>query len=162
MRKIFLVLFFLLAFTSVGQGQVLTLDSPEILAVPTATKLNLKQINIDIANNMVEVIYRFVDLEGRDIPITGISGSLDRRWVCRDIPAQLAENCTGVGEPYVGCTGVGTGTGLNPGSTCFKDTFSFVIRTQDAGTPIGKGLRALIWNKMRKDVLTGTNNAVLP
>lgn len=42
--------------------------------------------------------------------------------------------------------------------TCFTDVFSFQVRSQDVGTAIGAGLRQLIWNKFRADVLTGSNN----
>lgn len=41
---------------------------------------------------------------------------------------------------------------------CFTDVFSFQVRSQDVGTAIGAGLRQLIWNKFRRDVLTGSNN----
>lgn len=43
-------------------------------------------------------------------------------------------------------------------STCFSDVFGFVIRSGDVGTKIGAGLRTLIWNKMKADVLKVANN----
>ena len=141
-------------------AQVLTLNSPEALAVPTATQLDLRNINIDVTNKAVMVTYRFLDAAGQTI--LDVGGNRDRVWSCRDISAHLAATCTDVGVPYPGCTGAGTGEDLYAGDTCFTDTFSFAIRTQDVGTMLGKGLRALIWSKMRPDVLTGTNNAVLP
>jgi len=41
---------------------------------------------------------------------------------------------------------------------CFSDVFTFQVREVDVGTSIGHGLRTLIWNKMRPDILTGANN----
>jgi tetrahydromethanopterin S-methyltransferase subunit D len=167
MKKLFLALLMVLVFCGAGYGQVLTLNSAETLAVPTATKLDLRNINIDVTNKLVTVTYRFIDAGGADIPMAG-SGGLNRTWTCRDtdaIPAFNVATCTGAGVPDPCCTGVGTGTGCYAGAaaqTCFTDTFSFVMRTQDVGTQIGKGLRALIWSKMRPAVLTGTNNATLP
>ena len=45
----------------------------------------------------------------------------------------------------------------NNEETCFSDVFSFQVRTQDVGTSIGVGLRTLIWNKFRSDIL-GAND----
>ena len=42
--------------------------------------------------------------------------------------------------------------------SCFTDVFSFQIRQQDVDTSIGAGLRTLIWNQMKADVLTGGND----
>lgn len=161
MKKLFIALFLVLFLASVASAQVLTLNSAETLAVPVATKLDLRNINIDVTSKLVTVTYRFLGADNNPIPTPG-SSQVNRVWQCQDIPAQLAANCTGVGAPYAGCTGVGTGTGLFAGDTCFTDTFAFVIRTEDVGTMLGKGLRALIWAKMRPAVLTGTNNATLP
>jgi hypothetical protein len=160
MKRLFIIIAILL-FSSTAYAQVLTLNSPESLAVPTASKLDLKEIRIDIGSKSLMVMYQFMNDDGTLIPMQGSSQTL-RNWMCVDRAAQLESQCTGVGEPYRGCTGVGTGTNLDPGSTCFTDTFSFAIRAQDVGVAIGKGLRALIWNKMRPNVLTGTNNATLP
>ena len=160
MKKLLLALMIVL-MAGVVNAQVLTLNSTETLAVPTAAKLDLRTVTIDVTNQSVSVVYTFLDASNKIIPIAG-SSLYNRTWECRNRNPQLVANCVGVNNPYTGCTGVGTGSGLDPGSTCFTDTFSFVIRTQDVGTPIGKGLRALIWSKMRPDVLTGANNATLP
>lgn len=124
-----LILVCLFLGVSFVSAQVLNLNSPESLASPVATKLDLRNINIDVTNKLVTVTYRFLAADDKAIPKTG-GGQVDRVWECRD--------------------------------ACFDDTFSFVIRTQDAGTSIGKGLRALIWSKMRPAILTGANNATLP
>jgi hypothetical protein len=168
MKKLILALLMVLAFTSMGYSQVLTLNSSETLAVPTATKLDLRIISIDITSQRLTVTYRFLTADNSPIQVVGGGGNYDRTWVCQNIDAVPAFNpatCTGIGTPNKCCTGVGTGTGCfagTPAVTCFTDTFSFVMRTQDVGTMIGKGLRALIWSKMRSDVLTGSNNATLP
>ncbi len=161
MKKLIVSLFIVAALCGASYAQVLTLNSPESLAVPTATKLDLRNINIDVTNKLVTVTYRFLGADNGPIPRVG-NVTVDRTWTCQDVPAQLAADCTGVGVPYNGCTGVGTGTGLYAGDTCFTDTFSFSIRSQDVGVALGKGLRALIWAKMRPAVLTGANNATLP
>ena len=166
MKRLMLVIFVILTWVGVGNAQILTLDSPEALAVPTATKLDLKTININVDDKLVTVTYRFLDGSGNYILTT--AGRVDRTWQCRDsaaVPAFNVATCTGVGAPDPCCTGAGTGTGCfegTPADTCFTDTFSFNIRSQDVGVAIGKGLRALIWSKMRPAVLTGTNNATLP
>jgi len=68
------------------------------------------------------------------------------------------DNCTGANEPWDCCTGSETGTCPEILDTCFTDVFSFSIRTQDVGTSIGLGLRTLIWNQMKNDILTGVND----
>lgn len=160
MKKVLLGIIVLL-FTSTAYGQVLILNSPETLAVPTADKLFLKQVQIDVQGQSIMVMYQFLDVENKAIPMSG-TATTNRTWYCVNRPAQLVENCVAEFDPYLGCTGPGTGANLDPGSTCFTDTFSFAIRSQDVGVQIGKGLRALIWNKMRPSVLTGTNDATLP
>ena len=164
MKKLILMITMLVVFiSSLALAQVLTLNSAETLAVPTATKLDLRNINIDVTNKTVNVTYRFIAESGEVIPVLGGGRTqVDRLWQCRDYAAQDVAQCASVGVPYPGCTGPGTGVGLDPGSTCFADTFAFAIRTQDVGVQIGKGLRALIWAKMRPSVLTGANNATLP
>jgi hypothetical protein len=42
--------------------------------------------------------------------------------------------------------------------TDFDDVFGFIVRQQDVGTKIGVGLRALIWNKFKSEVLTAGND----
>jgi hypothetical protein len=167
MKKLVLAICMMLVFYGIGYAQVLNLNSAETLSVPTATKIELRNINIDVTRKTITVTYRFLNDNSKPIQ-TIESGAVDRTWRCWDadaVPAFDPLTCTGAGVPNRCCTGAGTGTGCFEGTaaiTCFTDTFSFVIRTQDAGTPIGKGLRALIWSKMRPDVLTGANNATLP
>lgn len=160
MKRILLAMAIVLVAVS-AQAQVLTLNTPETLAVPTAPKLFLKEVNINVQDQTVKVVYQFMTEDNQPIPMPRTS-IVDRAWYCSNRAAQLAENCTGLHEPYFGCTGVGIGENLDPGSTCFSDTFGFAVRSQDVGVQIGKGLRALIWSKMRPDILTGTNNATLP
>lgn len=42
---------------------------------------------------------------------------------------------------------------------CFDDVFSFQVRAQDVGTPIGAGLRKLLWNKFKQEIIP-TNDGV--
>jgi len=168
MKRFTLALIIVFALTGTGMAQVLTLNSPEALSVPTATKLDLRNINIDVTRKNITVTYRFLDASNNPIQSSENVRYRDRTWQCQDtdaVPAFDVATCTGVGVPNPCCTGVGTGTGCfagTPADTCFTDTFSFAIRSQDVGVAIGKGLRALIWSKMRPAVLTGTNNATLP
>lgn len=159
--KKYILLLVVLLIAGVASAQVLTLNSAETLSVPTATKLDLNLIQIDAEKQTIGVRYRFMDAGGHYISEAG-NPEIFRWWYCTDRAPELAANCTELHNPYWGCTGVGTGENLDPGTTCFTDTFRFAVREQDVGTPIGKGLRALIWNKMKKSVLTGTNDATLP
>lgn len=160
MKKVLFAIIVLL-FTSTAYAQVLTLNSPETLAVPTSDKLFLKQVQIDVQAQSIRVMYQFLDAENKPIPEPG-TAEVNRFWYCVERPAQLVENCTELHKPYWGCTGLGTGEDLDPGSTCFSTTFGYAIKGGDVGIQVGKGLRALLWNKMRPSVLTGTNNATLP
>ena len=167
MKRLLLALCIVMMVAGSGYAQVLELNSTETLSVPTASKLDLRTINIDVTRKTITVTYRFLNADSKPIQ-TIQSGAVDRTWQCQDTPAVPAfdvATCTGVGVPNPCCTGVGTGTGCFGGTaadTCFTDTFSFAIRSQDVGVAIGKGLRALIWSKMRPAVLTGANNATLP
>ena len=107
MKKIILVVIALL-FSSTAYGQVLTLNSPETLAVPTATKLDLRTVAINVTDQNITVTYRFIDADNQPIPVKG-SNALDRTWRCQERAEQLAADCTAEHTPYWGCTGVGTG-----------------------------------------------------
>jgi hypothetical protein len=73
------------------------------------------------------------------------SGNPDRKWICLDAPEVLV-------DPPI------DNTVIAPEQTCFTETFGFAIRAQDVGSAIGVGLRNLLWNKMKADVLTGGND----
>ena len=162
MKYALLVVCFVLMLAPVSYAEIATLATPEVLEVPTAAKIELQSILIDVTSKRVLVTYRFLTTANKLIPVP-YGGRYDREWNCADRPAQLVANCTGVNTPYPGCTGVGTGSGLDPGSTCFTDTFKYVIKAGDVGTVLGVGLRTLIWSKMKGDVLpTPGNTATFP
>lgn len=56
----------------------------------------------------------------------------------------------------------GTSRDWECSGTCFDDTFGFTIRAQDVGTTLGAGLKQLLWNKMKADVLSPGNDGTLP
>lgn len=151
-----LILAVLLLMPTVAHAERVTLTNPETLAVPTSSVLDWKVTLIDAKAKTLEVTYQWLDANQNVIRPT--SGQTWRVWRCQDRPAQLVANCTAAGAPYACCTGAGMGTGCDPGSTCFADVFGFTIRSQDVGTKIGLGLRSLVWNKFKADLLSPANN----
>lgn len=107
MKKICMVALMVMVFYGIGNTQVMDLNTSETLAVPTATRIDLRNIGIDITTQRMTVTYRFLTSTG--LPIPGNDYRVDRYWTCENRTAQLAANCTGIGQPYPGCTGVGTG-----------------------------------------------------
>ena len=81
-----------------------------------------------------------------------------KTWECRDRQQGDNAECVAVGDPWACCTGAGTGTCPEILDTCFSDVFHFTVRAQDVGTSIGSGLKQLIWNQMKQDILTGGND----
>ena len=79
-------------------------------------------------------------------------------WNCVNtpVPGENSE-CVAEDDPYDCCSGEGTGTCDDMLDTCFSDVFGFVIRSQDVGTPLGQGLRTLIYNAWRDDVIPGND-----
>jgi len=163
MKKIIVSILAVLFFCGIVVADDITLTSPEALTQPTASKITEWEVTkINAAQKVMKIKYRWRDgsnvvIEG--LPNSGRNGWLE--WTCADVevPGTNAE-CTGVGDPNVCCTGAGTGTCDDMESTCFTDVFGFTIRAQDVGTGIGVGLRTLIWNAMKADILTGANDGV--
>ena len=115
-----------------------TLTLPEPLTPPTATKLEVLKIQINENQKSLFVYYRFLSDTNEEIYVaSGKTGT--RMWACQDLDAV---------------------EGGAPASTCFTDTFSFVIRNQDVGKKIGTGLWQLIWSKMKPDVLKVSGNDI--
>ena len=115
---------------------------------------------IDAGNKYLEVTYRWLDAAGE--PILLANRRTWQVWRCRNIvdnPDTVDEECLGIGDPWECCTGVGTGN-CDETLTDFSDIFSFKIRAQDVGISIGVGLRTLIWNKMKGDILTPGNDGI--
>jgi len=137
MKKLLIIVLSALLFAAVSWADEITLNNPEALAPPTAVKIDFRQIKINLNPNWLELDFRFLDVNGEEI--LGPNGRTQRLWRCQN----MIDNPT---------------TPENEASTCFTDLFMFVIRAQDVGTPIGRGLRNLIWNKMKSDVLSGGND----
>lgn len=154
-----LLLAILLLMPTVVHAERVTLTNQETLAVPTSSVLDWHVSLIDAKTKTLEVSYQWLDANKNAIRANA-AGQTWRVWRCQDRSAELVANCTGAGMPYACCTGPGAGTGCDPGSTCFTDVFGFVIRTQDVGTKIGLGLRSLIWNKFKGDLLSAGNSGV--
>ena len=142
---------------SVSFADRVTFNSAVTISTPSSPKMDWYIDYISALDEVLQVKYRWLDSSGN--PILFESGRTWQMWDCKNVDAQLAADCTAAGVPYPGCTGDGTGSGLDPGDDCFSDVFAFQIRNQDVGTSIGAGLRTLIWNKFKTDVLpanTGT------
>jgi len=157
MKTLLGMLVVLMLLPIMALADTVTLDSPETLSTPEAIKMDWRISNITAKTQTLQVTYRWRD--STDAPIHLGSKNDWHIWTCRDIqtPGENVE-CTDALIPWECCTGLGTGTCDGMDDTCFSDVFSFQIRSQDVGTSIGAGLRTLIWNKMRADVLTGGNN----
>jgi hypothetical protein len=155
--KTLVILLALLVLPISAPADRITLDDPEVLSTPEATHLEWFISKIDAQTNTLQVTYRWRDVDDGAI-------SLGRRtdwniWTCRDIetPGENSE-CLDVDDPWDCCTGLGTGDCDGLDDDCFNSVFGFQIRAQDVDTGIGVGLRTLIWNKMKLDVLTGGND----
>lgn len=158
--KTFIIALSILAFALISVpafADRVVLNSIEALTPATGAKMDWEITGIRPASKFLGVRYRWLDADNTPIQLAG-SSSTWRTWTCVDRAAQLAADCTGEGEPYLGCTGVGTGENLDPGETCFTGVFGFAIRSQDVGTTLGAGLKTLLWNKFRQDVLSSGNN----
>jgi hypothetical protein len=161
--KRFLLVLFVLFIPICLHADDIVLDSTENLAVPTATSISEWEITkINAAKKEMIVKYRWRDGTGKLIRLNR-DGWL--YWYCQDRwndtnPVNNDE-CTAAGVPDACCTGVGTGTcdDLVQTDSCFTDVFMYEINCpQDNGTKIGVGLRTLIWNQMKADILTGGND----
>lgn len=139
-----------------GEADRITLNQSQTLDPPVATKLDFLGFQVNVAAQELTVHYRWLSPD--DTPIRDAdSFNATRTWVCRDIPAPFPDNlhCTGPGTPDACCTGSMTGTCNVPLDDCFTSVFRFQVRAQDVGTPIGIGLRQLIWNQMRQEIRPG-------
>ena len=144
--KKFSVALFIVMFCvgSAYAGIKITLNTNEQLSVPTAVAMEWEQVNIDINRKTVTIVYHWLDA-GENVILVAGKRNPDYRWYCIDRPEVLA-------DPPIDNTVVA------PAQTCFSDTFGFSIRAQDEGTTLGTGLRTLLWNKMKADLLTGGND----
>jgi hypothetical protein len=158
MKKILLAGLIVLLWAGFAWADRITLDSAETIDNPQAVALDWYVDRIDALNKTLTIKYRWID--ANETPIRNRDSFQSwHTWQCRNIevPGTNAE-CIAAGDPYECCTGAGTGTCDDMQDTCFSDVFGFNIRTQDVGTSIGIGLRALIWNQMKQDILTTGND----
>ena len=149
----------LMAFAPAMMADRILLDSDETIDTPTAEKMDWEIFKINAGDNVLGIKYRWVDSSGNPIRNRDSNRSW-HKWLCRniaDLHEEEVENCTADGIPADCCTGDGTGT-CDDSDLCFSEVFGFNIRAQDVGTSIGAGLRTLIWNRMRSDVLSSGNN----
>jgi len=159
-KLIILFLFLSLIIVNNGNTEKITLNTGETIGAPeTGISMDWYIDYIDAENNILKVNYQWRDALGKIIRDTSARTGWNT-WTCQDIPVENNIDCIGAGDPYGCCTGVGTGTCDEVGDTCFSNIFRFEIRAQDVGTKIGVGLRSLIWNQMKTDVLTGVNDGV--
>lgn len=147
----------ILLFVSMASyADTVTLDDPHDVNPPQAASLEWVVTEINASIQRLVVSYRWRDADGNFI-----KDPLVRRFICQNLddiyPEYDNASCTGIGIPYECCTGSGTGTCDNA-STCFSDVFGFTIRAQDVGTSIGVGLRTLLWNKFKANVLDPAND----
>ena len=155
MKKLALVLTFLL-LAPFAFADDITLDSNEVLIVPTATRISEWEIiRISAASKILRVKYRW---RAADDSLIKLERTGWNYWTCRNTYQGNNESCTALDTPWDCCSDLETGTCPEIVGTCFSDVFGFQIRTQDVGTSIGAGLRTLIWNKMKSDILTGGND----
>lgn len=162
MKKLFLILLISILYSGIACGDSILLDSPEAIESPSAYKLDWEIVKIDVANKRLHVRYRWLDSNGD--PIYSGRKTTHHLWSCRDEWSDVNpvenEECIAAGNPDPCCTGVGEGTCDDATQTdsCFSDIFGFTIRAQDVGTSLGIGLRTLMWNEMKQDILTPGND----
>ena len=160
MKKIIvsLVMLGFLCSGGVVMADSITLNSGQMLSVPTAAKISEWQIIlIDAAAQRMQIRYRWRDADYNLLTVAGNRTGWEY-WECRNRSEGNNADCTDVDTPWDCCTGAETGTCPEMLDTCFSDVFGFQIRQQDVGTSIGIGLRTLIWNQMKQDILTGGND----
>ena len=132
MKRLIIAICLTFGFASMASADVLVLNSPQTEVSPIVISLDWRRITLDLGNqdNVLTVQYFKLNAAGQRIPMS--NGAVRRTWICRDM----------VDNPE---------TTEDETSTCWSDVFMFNIRTQDVGSPIGRGLRQLIFNQMKND-----------
>jgi len=134
MKKLF-ILFVLVLFFGISNADEYTLDTPQPEVVPETVKFDWDDIFIRLSQKTMILYYSKVNVDGKSIPNSW--GKTRREWTCRNM----------TDDPE---------TPEDETDTCWSDVFMFTIRSQDVGTPIGRGLRQLIVNEMKADGVLGT------
>ena len=131
--KQLIIIICILGLFGVAHADKLTLTNPQAEVSPIVVQVDWRNIGLNIANrdNVMTLHYFQLNAAGQRIPMT--NGKVRRTWMCRNI----------ADDPE---------TQEDETSTCWSAVFMYLIRCpQDAGTPIGRGLRTLIWNQMKND-----------
>lgn len=160
MKKIVLYILAFFIMAGVSLADEVTLNSTETIDTPIAAKIYWYVDYINVTDKTMKIKYRWLTSDGVSIRDKDSSNS-SHIWTCVDTPDKYPDwnnvDCTAAGVPFSCCTGPQAGTCNDP-STCFTDVFKFNIRAIDVGTPIGIGLRTLIWNQMKGEILTPGND----
>jgi hypothetical protein len=154
-----LISFLVLLISAVCYAEQITLTTPQPVVAPSAVKISDWEITrINAERKLLSVRYRWRDATGDVIDFKSKDGW--HTWTCQDIEVQGTNaECIEAGNPYPCCTDAGAGTCDGMVDTCFSDVFGFTIRSQDVGVKMGVGLRTLIWNKMKTDIIPGNDGA---
>jgi hypothetical protein len=145
----------LLLGSSLAIADRINLNSPEALNQPSSQKVRWYVSLLDAHAKKMVITYQWLSEDGGAI---SLFGSETQQWVCRDIviPGTNA-GCIAAGNPNACCTGLGAGT-CDDDDLCFSDIFTTLIPAGAVGTPIGSGLRTLIFNRWKSDVLSPGND----
>ena len=136
MKKLMMIILALVLIPAFASAESITLSDDQALTVTTFKKITdweITRINED--KKIMVVKYRRARADGSTVNLDGTRGAW-KFWTCADT----------VDNPE---------TPEDETSTCFADVFGFVIRTQDAGTTMGGGLKQLIKIRFLADVAPG-------
>jgi hypothetical protein len=138
MMKKLMIIMLVCLFPGLLMAEMITLDSGEALDPPVNTHLRWKIVELDGLTKVLRVRYQRLGADGSVI----YRGDQDgwKTWTCTNIPD----------DPET--------EEVDETDNCFSSIFSFNIRQQDVGMSIGVGLRQLIFNQFKADVLSEGND----
>ena len=114
------------------------LTTPESLAPPTATWIEWRECNINVAEKVIVVKYVWHDADG----VVQVGGKTEQTYIIQN----HADNPDTVEDE------------ANPE---YNEVIGFVIRAQDAGKKLGVALQTLIWSKMKVAILAEGNDGTI-
>jgi len=156
MKKLIIFAGLMLGLMGMAYADTVTLNNTEEMFPPSATQIEFKRILIDLNAHHMIVWYSWRDSGG----VIQKDGKIIHTWSIGNIsddPETDNALCVGEGDPWPCCTGAGTGE-CDESDPAFNNLFLFQVRQQDVGTPIGRGLRNLIWSRMKNDILSEGND----
>ena len=158
MKRFILLIMAVVTLPTLGMAETIILNSPHEITPSTALGLEWKVETLNSESSQLVVKYRWRGAGSRILMDVGSDNKGWNTWNCVNtpVPGENSE-CVAEGDPYDCCSGEGTGTCDDMLDTCFSDIFGFEIRSQDVGTPLGQGLRTLIYNAWRDDVIPGND-----